>query len=67
MSKKRLREILEYYANSTLGDLQADGTYKFYYATNDLGVQCLTYDPRLAKEGLEILEKIKEDKEEKSE
>lgn len=32
---EKIKPILEHYANSKLGELQPDGTYKFMYATND--------------------------------
>lgn len=54
---EKLKPILEYYANSEIGELQPDGTYRFVYATNDyLGIQYINYDPRLAKQGLKIIE-----------
>ena len=53
--------ILEHYATSTIGEKQADGTYKFVYGTNQFGNElCLNYDPRQAIEGLSIINKAKE-------
>ena len=57
----KLIPILEYYATSTIGLKQVDGTYKFVYGANNFGDElCLNYDPRLAIEGLNIINKAKE-------
>ena len=59
----KLIPILEYYATSTIGLKQVDGTYKFVYGANNFGDElCLNYDPRLAIEGLNIINKTKEGK-----
>ena len=57
----KLIPILEYYATSTIGRKQVDGTYKYVCSTNKFGDElCLNYDPRLAIEGLNIINKTKE-------
>ena len=56
----KLIPILEYYATSTIGRKQVDGTYKYVCSTNKFGNECLNYDPRLAIEGLNIINKAKE-------
>ena len=58
----KLIPILEYYATSTIGRKQVDGTYKCVCSTNKFGNECLNYDPRLAIEGLNIINKTKEGK-----
>ncbi len=53
--------ILDVYASPNFGKKQADGTYKFVYGTNQFGDKLsLTYDPKLAMEGLNIINKVKE-------
>ena len=56
----KLIPILEYYATSTIGRKQVDGTYKCVCSTNKFGNECLNYDPRLAIEGLNTINKAKE-------
>ena len=56
----KLIPILEYYATSTIGRKQVDGTYKCVCSTNKFGNECLNYDPRPAIEGLDIINKAKE-------
>ena len=56
----KLIPILEIYATSTIGRKQVDGTYKCVCSTNKFGNECLNYDPRLAIEGLNIINKAKE-------
>ena len=51
---KQLKPILEYYANSYIGEKQLDGRYRY-----DLGdVNCILYDPRKAEEGLKIINEV---------
>lgn len=57
--KKVLNElvpILKGYANTTVGEKQADGTYKFVYNKNQFGEELsITYAPKKAIEGLNII------------
>lgn len=54
--------ILEYYANTTMGELQADGTYKYLLNENSItGKQYLTYDPRPAKKALQKCNEVLDD------
>jgi len=57
---KEIKAILEQYANTTLGELQPDGRYRFKTHTDNIfGLECDTYyDPRPAKKGLEIIKEI---------
>lgn len=58
---EKIEEILTYYAISTLGDLQPDGTYKYIFGKSLInGGQCIHYDPRKAQEGLKIINEVQE-------
>lgn len=58
---QKIEEILTYYAISTLGDLQPDGTYKYIFGKSLInGGQCIHYDPRKAQEGLKIINEVKD-------
>lgn len=62
------KEVLEYYANSTLGELQDDGTYKYFISEKQQPTfhatgttyprEILTYDPRPAKEALQKISEV---------
>lgn len=51
---EKIKPILEYYANSYIGEKQSDGRYK-YNLDNE---NCILYDPRKAKEGLKIIDEV---------
>ena len=58
---KRLREVLSYYANSTIGEEQVTtGIYQYDPGDGN----CICYDPSKAKEGLRLLDEIKEENKE---
>lgn len=56
-----LESILSYYANSTIGKMQPDGTYILEYDSNTFGVNAIIYDPRPAQRGLAILKNLTTD------
>lgn len=60
--KKVLNElvpILKVYAFSTIGEKQADGSYKFVYSKNQFGEELsIFYDPKKAIEGLNIINNV---------
>ena len=51
---EKIKPILEYYANSYIGEKQLDGTYKYNLDNGN----CILYDPRKAKEGLQIIDEV---------
>lgn len=54
----KLVPILKEYADVTIGEKQADGTYKFDYDKNRGGLTII-YNPTLAIKGLNIINKVK--------
>ena len=56
-----IKPILEFYANSKIGEEQPDGTYKLSGGIWDgLGFCTTTYDPRPAREGLKKISEVLE-------
>lgn len=54
---KKIKEILTYYANSSMGVKNIDGTFSL---KDEQEAIILNYDPRKAQEGLIILNEVKE-------
>ena len=59
-----IKPILELYANSTLGEIREDGSYKIEMTFSDIHTPCafLIYDPKPAKKALErVIEVLNND------
>lgn len=58
---EKIEEILKCYANSSMGELQPNGTYKYIFGNSLInGKKCIHYDPRKAQEGLKIINEVKD-------
>lgn len=59
-----IKSILELYANSKIGEKQPNGTYKIVVeAIGALGGTCIAYyDPRPAKQGLQKISEVEDDR-----
>lgn len=59
---EEIKEILKHYSETTLGELQSDGTFRYLLNNNSInGKQYLTYDPRPAKKGLQKINEVVKD------
>ena len=59
-----IKPILEFYANTTLGEKQEDGTYKLDLTFPDVLIPCpyIKYDPNPAKEALRKINEVDNDR-----
>ena len=59
---KEIKPILEYYANSTIGKKQEDGSYKLEFTPSDIATPfCIKYDPKPAREALRKINEVEDE------
>ena len=56
---EEIREVLEFYANSKIGEKQEDGSYKLEFTFSDIATPfCIKYDPNPAREALQKINEV---------